>query len=81
MKPGKAPNPSLQAIDKLAELEFEFPEAGIPDDVDLPDVPELPTEVSAPEAPELPELYLPEQAMADILIPAAQLPTDIFDLG
>ncbi|WP_170382497.1 hypothetical protein [Ruegeria atlantica] len=77
MKPTKVPTPSQNAIDKLEELNFDFPEIDVPD-VELPD---LPVDVSAPEAPTFPELSLPEDTVAEIDIPAAQLPTEIFDLG
>ena len=67
------PNPSQKAMDKLAELEIELPEAGMPEDAGMPELPVKPT------APTLPELTLPEQAMADVEIPAAELPIEIFD--
>ncbi len=78
MKPDMRPNPSLKAIEKLSELGIDFPEVGPPADAGMLELPEL---VFPIEAPELPDLTLPEEAMADIEIPAANLPTDIFDLG
>lgn len=76
MKPDKMPNPSQVAIDKFEELEFEFPEAGMPEDAGMPELPEMSVR---PTAPTFPELTLPEQAMADVEIPAAELPMEIFD--
>ncbi len=81
MKPETKPNPSQKAIDKLFELGIDFPEAGPPVDAGMPDLPVLPENMFPIDAPVLPELTLPEEAMADIEIPAAILPTDIFDLG
>ncbi|UWR02918.1 hypothetical protein K3740_18055 [Ruegeria conchae] len=78
MKPDMRPNPSQKAIEKLFELGIDFPEVGPPADAGMP---ELPEHVFPIEAPDLPDLTLPEEAMADIEIPAAILPTDIFDLG
>ena len=77
MKPDKMPNPSQVAIDKFEELEFEFPEAGMPEDAGMPELPEM---LVRPTAPTLPVLTLPEQAVAEFDIPAAELPIEIFDI-
>ena len=78
-KPEKLPNPSQKALDKLDELDLEFPEVDFPQNDNMPDLPDVP--MASPELPELPVLDLPEQALSDVEIPAAQLPTDLFDLG
>ncbi|MHA3977570.1 hypothetical protein ACW9UR_07805 [Halovulum sp. GXIMD14794] len=81
MKPGTSPNDNAaQATkDKLAELEFEFPPTGAPDDPseDIGKPTDLP---EAPSAPDFPALSLPEQAEAGIDMSAANLPDDIFAL-
>lgn len=76
-KPEKMPNPAEAALDKFKELDFDFPEAGAPEDVGMPELPEMPMK---PMAPAMPELALPEQAMADVEIPSADLPIEIFDI-
>ncbi len=81
MKPNMKPNPSQKAIEKLFELELDFPEVGAPDDAGMPDLPEQPESVFPIEAPVFPDLSLPAEAMAEVEIPAAVLPTEIFDLG
>ena len=78
MKPQDLPRASDVAVAKLEELEIEFRTPGKPSDApEPPDLPDLPSSAKSPEAPELPELELPQQAQADVDIPAADF-TDIF---
>lgn len=58
--------PAQQAINHAGDHLPEFPE--------FPGFPEL-------TAPQFPELSLPDQAAAEVGIPAAALPDFIFDLG
>ena len=76
MKPTTMPNPSQQAMEKFQELDFDFPEAGMPDNVEVPELPDLSVQ---PTAPTLPTPTLPEHAMAEVDLPTPELPMEPFD--
>ncbi|WP_425084040.1 hypothetical protein [Ruegeria profundi] len=81
MKTKKLPNPLQKAIDKLLELDLAFSDLDIPESAEAPNFLEIPASVFPLEAPVLLDISLPKNAMADIEIPAAVLPSDVFDLG
>ncbi len=68
-RPETVPQPAQQAIDHAGDH--------LPKPMDLAEFPGFP-ELTAPQ---FPALSLPDQAVADVGVPAVDLPDFIFDLG